>query len=582
MDSSTLQINHISDVEEIEKIPLEARLKEQTAYDIIETAAKKWADRKALIFLPYGSPLDEPVIFTYQQLFDRVKKTANLLVASGVKTDDVISYILPNIPENYFLFLAAQSVGIANPISFRLPAEQIAELLRDAGSEILITTGSKTNPELWENILAVRKLYTGIKKIILLEDETDSEQNIYNFYELLSAQSSSPLVHEEKIKPHTICSYFHTSGTMGHAKLVQHSHQGIVYIAWATGIFANYGRTNSIILSGLPMFHVGAPIVEALAAFFYGASVIVMSPLGWSDPLVISHFWKIVEQYHGTSMIAVPSVYKTLLKNPLNGVDTSSLCSAISGNVAISEEDFSQFKAITGVSIATLWGQTEAIVGCFNFSSSPRSKNFGFAGIRLPYEQVRIVELDKNGNILRDCLPMEAGLLCIKGPNISGYKLLELNKTAVFPSGWFNTGDRAYQNSEGYIRILGRQADFVLYEGKYISLLEVETTLHQHSKIKTAAAISTLNEALDKVIRIYVVLHERTYMSIDEVNQYINNFLKEKYGIINIDIEFCNQLPLNGMGKVLKYLLEEEFQRKKDKLRQEAASINSRELLEAS
>ncbi len=582
MDSDTLQINDIGDVEEIEKIPLETRLKEQTAYDIIEAAAQKWPDRHALTFLPYGSPLDEPTIFTYQQLFDLIKKTTNLLVASGVKTGEVISYILPNIPENYFLFLSAQIIGIANPVSFRLPPEQIADLLREAGSEILITTGSKTTPDLWEKILTVRNLYPEIKKIIVLEDVTDPEQNIYNFYELLSAQPSSFLFQKEKIKSKAICSYFHTSGTMGPPKLVQHTHQGIVYIAWAAGIFAQYGRANSIALSGLPMFHVAAPIVEALSAFFYGASVIVMSPLGWSDPLVIPHFWKIVEKYRGTSMIAVPPIYKALLKIPLNGEDISSLYSAISGNVAISEEDFSQFKEITGVSIATLWGQTEAIVGCFNFFSSPSSKNFGSAGIRLPYEQVKIVTLDKSGNILRDCLPMEAGLLCIKGPNVRGYTLLELNETAFFPSGWFNTGDWAYQNSEGYIWILGRQADFIPYEGKYISLLEIETTLHQHPKIKTAAAISILDEGLDKILRIYVVLHERTHMTADEVNQYINNSLREKYGVINIDIEFYNKLPLNGMGKVLKYLLKEEIQRKKDKLGQELECLKSRELLEAS
>jgi fatty-acyl-CoA synthase len=579
MDSHALQINQIRDVEEIEKIPLEMHFQEQTTYNIIEEAAKKWKDRKALTFLPFGAPLDEPTTFTYQQLFDQVKKTANLLVTCGVKKGEVVTYILPNIPENYFLFLSAQIIGIANPISFSLPPEQIAELLRTAGGEILITTGSKTNPQLWENILAVRKLSPGIKKIIVLEDETNTKQNIYNFYELLSTQPSAPLFQKEKIKAKDICSYFHTSGTMGPPKLVQHTHQGVVYTAWAAGIFAKYGRINSVILSGLPMFHVAAPIVEALAAFFHGVSVVVMSPLGWSDPLVIPHFWKIVEKYHGASTIAVPPIYKALLKIPLNGADISSLCSAISGNVAISEEDFNQFKAITNVNIATLWGQTEVIVGCFNFSSSPKSKNFGSAGIRLPYEQVKIVKLDKNGTILRDCLPGEEGLLCIKGPNVVGYTVKELNDAAFFPSGWFNTGDWAYQNSEGYIWILGRQSDFIPYNGQHISLLEIETILHQHPKIKKAAAINLSDESLDENLRLYVMLQEGAHMTVDQVNQYINNFLREKYGLMKMDIQFCSELPLNGMGKVLKYILKEKILRNRDEVEQEP---NPREVLEAS
>ncbi|MBX9786146.1 MAG: AMP-binding protein [Alphaproteobacteria bacterium] len=567
MQSQILRIDHIDDIEEIEKIPLEVRLKEKTIYDIIESAAKKWPERNALTFLPFCAPLDAATTFTYQQFFDLVKQAANLLVAFGVKPGDVVSYILPNIPENYFLFFSAQLVGIANPISFRLPPEQIAELLRTAGSEILITTDFKTNPEIWENILIIRNLYPRLKKIIVLGDKTDPEKGTYNFYEVLSAQSSSLTFQQKKIKSKAISSYFHTSGTMGPPKLVQHTQEGMVYIAWAAGLFTKYGRTNSVLLSGLPMFHVGAPIVEALSAFFYGASVIVMSPLGWSDPLIISHFWKIVEKYQGTSMIAVPPIYKALLKIPLNGADVSSLYSAVSGNVAISKEDFNQFKAITDVCIATLWGQTEVIVGCFNFSSLPESKNFGSAGTRFPYEQVKIVKLDKNGNILRDCLPMEAGLLCIKGPNVTGYQLPELDKTAFFPSGWFNTGDWAYQNEEGYIWILGRQADFIPYKGKYISLLEIETILHQHPKIKIAAVISMLDMGLDAILRIYVILHEDVPMMAEEVKHYINNLLREKYGAINIDIKFCNQLPVNGMGKVLKYVLKEElFKQKKNAL----------------
>lgn len=567
MQSQILRIDHIDDIEEIEKIPLEVRLKEQTTYDIIESAAKKWPDRNALTFLPFCAPLDAPTNFTYQQFFDLVKQAANLLVAFGVKPGDVVSYILPNIPENYFLFFSAQLVGIANPISFRLPPGQIAELLRTAGSEILITTDFKTNPEIWENILIIRNLYPGLKKIIVLGDKTDPEKGTYNFYEVLSAQSSSLTFQQKKIRPKAISSYFHTSGTMGPPKLVQHTQEGMVYIAWAAGLFTKYGRTNSVLLSGLPMFHVGAPIVEALSAFFYGASVIVMSPLGWSDPLIISHFWKIVEKYQGTSMIAVPPIYKALLKIPLNGADVSSLYSAVSGNVAISKEDFNQFKAITDVRIATLWGQTEVIVGCFNFSSLPESKNFGSAGTRFPYEQVKIVKLDKNGNILRDCLPMEAGLLCIKGPNVTGYQSPELNEIAFFPSDWFNTGDWAYQNEEGYIWILGRQADFIPYKEKYISLLEIETILHQHPKIKIAAVISMLDMGLDAILRIYVILHEDVPMMAEEVKHYINNLLREKYGTINIDIKFCNQLPVNGMGKVLKYVLKEElFKQKKNAL----------------
>jgi fatty-acyl-CoA synthase len=558
MKVSLPEINDIRDIENIEKVPLESHIGVRTAYDVLKASAAKWPKRKALIFLPRDTPLGEPHTVTYQQLFDTVNQTANLLIQSSITEHKAVSYILPNIPENYFLFFAAQTVGIANPMSPQLPPEQIAELLQKAESEILITTGPHTNPHLWKNILKVRQLYTGLKKVFVLEDYSDPQQNIESFYDLLATQPLSPLFDEREINPEAVCSYFHTSGTVGSPKLVQHTPSGSMHAAWGAGIFAHYQTDNAVVLSGFPMFHVSAPIVEALSALLYGATLVVMSPQGWGDPSVIANFWKIVERYKGTSMAAVPPIYKALIQVPLHGENIGSLQSAISGNVPMSAEDSDAFYKITGLRISSLWAQTEAIVGCINPSPAPGKRNFGAAGLRLPYLQMKILKTDDN--TLQECLPQESGTLYIKGPNVGRYKSPELNQKAFIHDSWFNTGDRAYKDEDSYIWILGRQSDFFLWENSYISLLSIETTLQENPLIKKAAVISLPAQILSERVYAFLMVDPETAVNPSALIQQLQTTLKKKFGSLPIDIEVRNSLPLNGMGKVIKYRLREELE----------------------
>ncbi len=555
----------INDIEDIEKVPLESHIRERTAYDVLKAGAAQWPERQALIFLPFDNPLGEPFRVTYHQLFNNVIQIANLLVMCGITADKAVSYILPNIPENYFLFFAAQAVGIANPISPKLSPDQIAELLQIAESEILISTGPHTDPQLWENILKVRKIYPGLKKILILEDYSDLHQNIENFYRLLAPQPISPLFDEKDINPNAVCSYFHTSGTVGPPKLVQHTHWGCMHAAWAAGIFAHYQRDNAVVLSGFPLFHVSAPIVEAISAFVYGASIVVMSPQGWADPSVIAHFWKIVERYKGTSMAAVPPIYKALIQVPLNGESICNLQSAISGNIPISKADSDAFYRITGVRISTLWGQTEAILGCINPSPAPSNKTFGAAGFRLPYLHMKILKTDKLGKNLQECLPQEPGALYIKGPNVGRYKNAELNKKAFIHDGWLNTGDRAYQDEDSYIWILGRQSDFILWGNTYISLLTIEATLQENPLIKKAAVINLPTQILNERVYAFLMVDQEIAANPSALIQQLQITLTKKFGSLPIDIEVRKSLPLNGMNKVIKYRLRKELKSELDK-----------------
>jgi acyl-coenzyme A synthetase/AMP-(fatty) acid ligase len=143
---------------------------------------------------------------------------------------------------------------------------------------------------------------------------------------------------------------------------------------------------------------------------------------------------------------------------------------------------------------------------------------------------------------------------------VARYKRAELNKKAFTHDGWLNTGDRAYKDEDGYIWILGRQSDFILWENRYISLLAVELALQENPFIKKAAVIGS--PALGERVHAFIMIDQEAMTNLTDLIQQLSTMLKERFGSIPVDIEVRDNLPLNGMGKVMKYRLKEEMQAK--------------------
>ena len=92
-------IRNLADVEEIEKIPLEQRVREKSTFEILEKGAAINPDGPAISFLMNGERFDQPVQITYRDFIKRIRQTANMLHSFGVGPTDVVTYLLPNIPQ---------------------------------------------------------------------------------------------------------------------------------------------------------------------------------------------------------------------------------------------------------------------------------------------------------------------------------------------------------------------------------------------------------------------------------------------------------------------------------------------------
>jgi len=151
-------IRNIDDVKALESVPLEERVPTKSTYELLKQGASVNPDAVALYFLMSGEMWETPVEVTYKDFLGRVTQSANLFHALGVGPRDVVTYILPNMPQTHFALWGAEAAGIANPINPLLEPAQIRDIMRAAKTKVLVALGEYPGSEIWSKW----NLYAGI------------------------------------------------------------------------------------------------------------------------------------------------------------------------------------------------------------------------------------------------------------------------------------------------------------------------------------------------------------------------------------------------------------------------------------
>ena len=129
------RLQNDADIRALEATPYSDRIKAQSTYDALKLGAAHDPAAPAILFLAKADPEETPVTISYAQFIARVTQSANLFHELGVGPDDVVSFLLPLLPQSFFALFGAQAAGIANPVNPLLSATQITEILRAAEPE---------------------------------------------------------------------------------------------------------------------------------------------------------------------------------------------------------------------------------------------------------------------------------------------------------------------------------------------------------------------------------------------------------------------------------------------------------------
>lgn len=568
-----IDMTSLQDVAQIEATPLTERNLPSSTYAAIADAAAEHADDYALTFLLQGQVDEEPIRYTYAELFEKVTQTANALHELGVSPDDAVSVLLPNLPQNHFTIWGSEAAGIFNPINPLLDVEHIIALMRETGTKVLVTLAPFPGTDLWdkaqqiinglpelEHVLAVdlaNFLPAELREAFVGDRAEYLSDRVKDFDATIAAQPGDKLSSGRVIAPNDIASYFHTGGTTGTPKLAPHTHFNEVACSWQTAAVRSDTKA-PVALCGLPLFHVNGVFVTGLATILGGGEILLPSPQGYRNPNVIKDFWGLVEKYKVSYFSAVPTILSGLLNVPIEGRDLSSLDFCLCGAAPLATELMTQFEKLTGLKVIEGYGQTE---GTCVSTCNPMfgERKVGSVGIRVPYMQVRIVEVNQDGRAIRDCDVNEAGEIAISGPTVfSGYKNPEQNKGQWVDDGWFNTGDLGRLDEDGYLWLTGRSKDLIIRGGHNIDPQAIEEPLYKHPAIAEAAAVGKPDERVGELPVVYVQLKPDAQATPEELLNFCVDNIAERAAVPK-EVIIIDAIPVTAVGKIFKPTLRNDI-----------------------
>lgn len=551
-----LRVHTLADIEAFERVPLEQRALPHSTYAMIRQTALADPGQAALYYFADADTYDVSVCITYEQLLGRIHQTANLLWHLGIGPNDVISLLLPNIPQAHFLLWGGQASGIVNPVNFFLEPRQIADILRAAGTKVLAALGPHPGFSIWEKVASIRREVPSLQAVLQVGNFSDEDGSVVNFDRAIERYPTNALLSERRITSDESATLFHTGGTTGMPKLARHTHGNEVYNAWAQGVTMDV-VPQEVRLCGLPLFHVNGAIANGLMPFSRGATVVLPTAAGYRNPSVVRNIWKIVEHYHVNMISAVPTLLSSLLQVPIDGRDISSLAIVRCGTAPVPKQLQTAFEAHTGATIIEGYGLTEATsISAVN----PRygEKRVGSIGLRLPYQLMKAVQLTSTGAYGRDCASNEVGSIAVKGPNVfPGYVDEEHNKELWIEEGWLDTGDVGFQDTDGYFWLIGRTKDLIIRGGNNIEPKMIEEALYAHPAVELAAAVGKPDAYAGELPIAYVTLKRGVTVSVEELKTYAAGMISERAAIPK-DIIIMEQMPLTDVGKIVKTVLRRD------------------------
>jgi long-chain acyl-CoA synthetase len=531
------------------------KYEEKSFADSFAEIVAKYPNKTALIYL--GSSL------TFREVDILSNQLAHYFIKSGLVPDDVVGLHLPNIPAHYIGVLGAQKAGcITTGLSPLLTAHEMEHQLKDSGTKMILTVDvlySKVTEvadkapfstvvvsEIADFLPSVKRVIGKLlKKIPTAEVKPIPGKTVLSFTDIIKKMPKD-LVAVKRGFDDTIFMMY-TGGTTGPAKgalLTQRSYMSNRHqiLTWLNI------QQDDIALSAFPLFHIAGLALGGFTLTRGSTQICVPNPRD-------THFLiEALKKYRPTCMVNVPTVYFELLKKPeFRALDLKRhLKWCLSAAAPFPAENIKELESIIGVgNFIELYGMTEMspIMIC-----NPRfgRKKPASIGMPLPDTDVKLVDTTTG----KPVQPGEPGEIVIRGPQIMRGYFNKPEETAnAVRDGWMHTGDVARMDEDGYFYLVDRVKDMVIVSGFKVFTREVDEILATHRDVQMAATIGLPDPERPGSERVgcAIVLHEGVEKSEEEKDK-IRAFLKEKVAPYKMPrvIEFMDELPTSGVGKILK------------------------------
>lgn len=273
---------------------------------------------------------------------------------------------------------------------------------------------------------------------------------------------------------------------------------------------------------------------------------------------------RLIEQENITKILGVPTIFNGLLQHPdLKKYDLSSLKEVIIGGAASPLSLIEKLETELGCKAIVGYGLTETSPFAVIARPKPHLKKNEKTRLNtqvktgLPIVGVNLRVVDDNGKEVPANEKSIGEIVFRSNAVMKGYRKDKSATDAVIKNGWFHSGDMAVVDREGYITIVDRKKDIIISGGENISSVEVEKIIQNHPAVFETVVIGVPDEEWGEVPKALVVLKPGMKASEQEILIFVGEYLA-KYKVPK-SVEFRNQLPKGGTGKILKKELREPY-----------------------
>lgn len=557
-----------ADIRAIEaEMPWSARMTARTLYAQLTETAARVPTQPAVVFQLRSGARDKVVRLDWARFRADVTRASNLFRRLGIGPEDTVAFVLPNGVEAAIALVAGATAGVVMPVNPMLAPEHMAHLLTEAKARVVVTLAPLPKADLSDRVAEAVARAPGVRTVVEVDlarylsvptrwlvpllrprRKVRHKAAVIDFWKALGRERAEALDFPD-VAEDRICACFHTGGTTGLPKLARHRAGGMLYNGWCGTAYA-FDETD-VLMCPLPLFHVFAAYPVLMSCLVSGASMVLPTPQGYRGEGVFDNFWKLVERHRATFLMTVPTAVAALMQRPVDA-DVSSLRLAISGSSAMPVELFRRFEAAAGVTVVEGYGMTETT--CLISVNPPfGERRIGSVGLPVPYTDVRILECDAEGRVVRTCAVEEVGEICVRSPGVHPdiYAEARLNRTIMAGDGFLRTGDLGRLDAQGYLWITGRAKDLIIRGGHNLDPAMIEEALMQHPAVAFAGAIGQPDARSGEVPAAYVELVAGRQATSDALIAHLRASLAEPAAVPR-HLEILPELPKTAVGKVFK------------------------------
>ncbi|SDB74979.1 cyclohexanecarboxylate-CoA ligase [Belnapia rosea] len=487
----------------------------------------------------------ERASLTYAELAERAERIALGLSRMGVGRGDVVSFQLPNWWQFTALHLACLRIGaVTNPLMPIFRERELGFMLGLAESKVFIV------PQLYRGFhhaamaRTLRPCLPGLARLLVIGGEGEED-----FDQLLAPQPGADaraIFAAGRPGADEVVQILFTSGTTGEPKGVMHT---------SNTLFSNVrGYIERIGLGPADVLIMSSPMAHQ-TGFMYG----LMAPILLGAKVVLQDIWQPEE---AADLIEAEGVTFTMASTPFlsdladvgarRPEAVRSLRMFLSAGAPIPRVLARRAAEALGATIISAWGMTENGAATTTRPDDPPEKAFETDGCPLPGVELRVV--DAEGQPLP--ADQEGRLQIRSASNFVGY-LRRPEWFGTDAEGWFETGDLARLDADGYVRITGRAKDIIIRGGENIPVVEVEGLIYRHPAVQEAAVVAMPDARLGERACAFVVPRPGAGApSLAELNAFLlreqiaKQYLPER-------LEVVEQMPKTPSGKIQKFQLRE-------------------------